>query len=69
MMAILYLLVKNGTNQALFNTDYAEFQSISGVNIDEELVDLMKFKTTYSANAIAITNIDQMLDALLGIKR
>lgn len=60
---------KNGTNQALFNTVYAEFQSISGVNIDEELVDLMKFQTAYSANAKVITTVDQMLDALLGIKR
>jgi len=60
---------KNGTNQALFNTVYSEFQSISGVNIDEELVDLMKFQTAYSANAKVITTIDQMLDALLGIKR
>jgi flagellar hook-associated protein 1 FlgK len=60
---------KNETNQALFNTVYSEFQSISGVNIDEELVDLMKFQTAYSANAKVITTVDQMLDALLGIKR
>mgnify|MGYP005624701121 CR=1 FL=1 len=68
-MAILYLLVKNGTNLALFNTVYSQFQSISGVNIDEELVDLMKFKITYSANAKVITTINQMLDALLGIEQ
>lgn len=58
----------NDTNQALFNTVYSEFQSISGVNINEELIDLMKFQTAYSANAKVITAIDQMLDVLLGMK-
>lgn len=57
------------TSSALFNTINAEFQSISGVNIDEELTDLMKFQTAYGANAKVITTIDQMLDTLLGLKR
>ncbi len=56
------------TSTALFNTINAEFQSISGVNIDEELTNLMKFQTAYSANAKVITTIDQMLNTLLGIK-
>lgn len=56
------------TNQALYNTVYSEFQSISGVNVDEELINLMKFQTAYNANAKIITTIDQMLDTLLGIK-
>lgn len=58
----------NDTNQALFNTVHSEYQSISGVSVDEELIDLMKFQTAYSANAKVITAIDQMLDVLLGIK-
>ncbi|MBE0491072.1 MAG: flagellar hook-associated protein FlgK [Sulfurospirillum sp.] len=57
------------TSEALFNTINAEFQSISGVNIDEELADLMKFQTAYGANAKVITTIDQMLNTLLGIKQ
>ncbi|MBP6498279.1 MAG: hypothetical protein KA253_06360, partial [Campylobacteraceae bacterium] len=36
--------------------------------VDEELANLMKFQTAYSANAKIITTIDQMLDTLLGIK-
>ena len=56
------------TSQALFNTVEAEFQSISGVSTDEELTNLMKFQTAYSANAKVITTIDQMLNTLLGIK-
>jgi len=57
------------TSTALFNTINGEFQSISGVNIDEELTDLMKFQAGYGANAKVITTIDQMLDTLLGLKR
>jgi len=56
------------SSQALFNTVNMEFQSISGVNVDEELINLMKFQTGYNANAKVISTIDQMLDTLLGIK-
>ncbi len=55
-------------NIALYNTVNAEFQSISGVSVDEELANLMKFQASYGANAKIITTIDQMLDTLLGIK-
>lgn len=57
------------TSNALFTTINAEFQSISGVNIDEELTDLIRFQTAYGANAKVITTIDQMLNTLLGIKQ
>ena len=57
------------TSTALFNTINGEFQSISGVNIDEELTDLMKFQAAYGANAKVITTVDQMLDTLLGLKQ
>jgi len=57
------------TSTSLFNTINGEFQSISGVNIDEELTDLMKFQASYGANAKVITTIDQMLNTLLGIKQ
>jgi len=57
------------TSTALFNTINDEFQSISGVNVDEELTDLMKFQAAYGANAKVITTIDQMLDTLLGLKQ
>lgn len=55
-------------SQALYNTVHTEFQSISGVNVDEELINLMKFQTGYNANAKVISTIDQMLDTLLGLK-
>ncbi len=56
-------------SKALYNTVQAEFQSISGVSTDEELTNLMKFQTAYSANAKVITTIDEMLNTLLGIKQ
>lgn len=56
------------SSQALFNTVQGEHLSISGVNVDEELINLMKFQTAYNANAKIISTIDKMLDTLLGIK-
>ena len=40
-------------------------QSISGVNIDEELAEMIKFQHGYQAAARFITNIDQMLDTII----
>jgi len=56
------------TNSALNTTILNQFQSISGVNTDEELTNLIQYQSSYSANAKVITTIDQMLDTLLGIK-
>jgi len=56
------------TNEALHNTINTQFQSISGVNKDEELANLMQYQSSYSAAAKIITTIDEMLQTLLGIK-
>lgn len=56
------------TNEALNATITSEFQSISGVNKEEELIDLMQYQKSFAAAAKIITTIDQMLDTLLGIK-
>jgi flagellar hook-associated protein 1 FlgK len=59
----------NVDNQkAIFNTVEQEYQSISGVNLDEEMTNLMKFQSGYQAAAKVITTISTMLDALMGIK-
>ncbi|MBR5964646.1 MAG: flagellar hook-associated protein FlgK [Treponema sp.] len=39
--------------------------SISGVNIDEELADIMKFQHGYNAAAKFVTVIDQMIDTVI----
>ncbi len=70
-------ILTSDTQQANRNYDAAEvlnktvkqeLDSIKGVNIDEELVNLIKYQTAYSANAKVITAIDKMLDTLLAIR-
>ena len=39
--------------------------SISGVNIDEELADIIKFQHGYNAAAKYVSVIDQMLDTII----
>jgi len=56
------------TNSALYNSVYEQHQSVSGVNKDEELSNLIKYQKSYSAAAKIITTIDQMLETLLGLK-
>ncbi len=41
--------------------------SISGVNIDEELADVLKFQHGYNAAAKLVTIMDKMLDTILGL--
>ncbi|OIQ00640.1 MAG: flagellar hook-associated protein FlgK [Zetaproteobacteria bacterium CG2_30_46_52] len=44
-------------------------EAISGVNVDEELVSMMKFQRAYEAAAKVINTNNSMLDALMGILR
>ena len=60
---------KKDTAQTLFKSISNEYYSLSGVNIDEELINLEKFQRGYQANAKVITTINAMLDALFGIKQ
>lgn len=39
--------------------------SISGVNMNEEVVDMMKFQSAFQANARIISMVDEMLDTLI----
>ncbi|WP_457595834.1 flagellar hook-associated protein FlgK [Hydrogenimonas sp.] len=57
------------TSEALLTAVVNEFDSISKVDIDEELTNLMKYQTGYSASAKVITTIDQMIQTLLGMKQ
>jgi len=57
------------TSEALLNAVIDEFDSISKVDMDEELTNLMKYQTGYSASAKVITTIDQMIQTLLNIKQ
>ncbi|PHR57878.1 MAG: flagellar hook-associated protein FlgK [Arcobacter sp.] len=57
------------TVTAKYQAVLLSYESISKVNIDEELVNLIKYQTAYGAAAKIITTIDQMLDTLLGLKQ
>ena len=54
--------------QALFNTIEQTYQGMSGVNLDEEMTNLMKYQNGYQASAKIITTISKMFDSLMGIK-
>lgn len=57
------------TKAAVYTSVKSEYKTISEVSIDEELVNLIKFQSGYSANAKMVSTIDEMITTLLGIKQ
>jgi flagellar hook-associated protein 1 FlgK len=55
--------------QALANDLRSRQESVSGVNLDEEMTNLIKFQHAYTAAAKLITTAESMLQVLLGIKQ
>jgi hypothetical protein len=47
----------------------AQRDSVSGVSLDEETAELMRFQKAYQANAKVISVIDEMLSSLIGMIR
>jgi flagellar hook-associated protein 1 FlgK len=62
-------IARNETVTAQFNASELEYTSVSGVSIDEELTNLIKYQTSYGAAAKIITTVDQMMQTLLGLKQ
>lgn len=56
-------------NAALNNDLFDRVSSVTGVNMDEEMSNLIKFQHNYTAAAKLITTADQMLQTLLGLKQ
>ncbi len=54
---------------ALNKTLTEQMQSVSGVDMDQELMNLMKYQTSYQASAKIISTVDQMLNTLLNLKQ
>jgi flagellar hook-associated protein 1 FlgK len=54
--------------QALANDLKARQDSVSGVNLDEEMTNLIKFQHAYTAAAKLITTAESMMQVLLGLK-
>ncbi|RQD66617.1 MAG: flagellar hook-associated protein FlgK [Desulfonatronovibrio sp. MSAO_Bac4] len=55
-------------NRALSNDLNRKQEEISGVNMDEEMSNLIKFQHSYQAAAKLITTADRMLQVLMGMK-
>lgn len=43
--------------------------SVSGVSVDEEMSDLVKFQKAYEASAKLVNTVDEMLDTVISLKR
>lgn len=43
--------------------------SVSGVSVDEEMADLVRFQRAYEASARIISTVDEMIQTVLGMKR
>jgi flagellar hook-associated protein 1 FlgK len=56
---------KEATAQALVNSVDASRQSTSGVSMDEEMTNMVKFQRAYQASARAMSTMDEMLDTLI----
>ncbi len=60
----------NGTFQRTMANDLDDRQqALSGVNLDEEMSNLIKFQNSYKAAAKLISTADQMFQTLLGLKQ
>jgi flagellar hook-associated protein 1 FlgK len=65
----------NVVNDSLSNQKIVETMirrqrdSISGVSLDEEMTDLLRFQRAYQASAKLISTVDQMLEIVMTLKR
>jgi flagellar hook-associated protein 1 FlgK len=57
------------TAQSLDSTINQKLKEVSDVDMDEELMNLIKYQTAYQASAKIITTIDEMVTTLMGIKQ
>ncbi|MCV6605990.1 MAG: flagellar hook-associated protein FlgK, partial [Porticoccaceae bacterium] len=57
------------TEQALLTNTEAEVQSVSGVNLDEEAANLLRYQQAYQAAAQMISAASRLFDTLLGATR
>ncbi|ATX78618.1 flagellar hook-associated protein 1 FlgK [Mariprofundus aestuarium] len=66
--------VATATQESVFRTAQAaalsvQRESVSGVNLDEEMINMMVFQRSYEASAKVIQTANQMLTTLMGILR
>jgi flagellar hook-associated protein 1 FlgK len=56
---------KESTAQSLVNSVDSSRQSTSGVSMDEEMTNMVKFQRAYQASARAMSTMDELLDILI----
>lgn len=56
-------------HEGIYNGIEAERQKVQGVNMDEEMMNLMQYQKYYQANAKALQVYDEMNETLIGIFR
>ncbi|WP_144209977.1 flagellar hook-associated protein FlgK [Shewanella donghaensis] len=61
--------VSLSSNEAVYQQAYNRVQSESGVNLDEEAANLMRFQQAYQASARIMTTAQQMFDSLISSVR
>ena len=57
------------TDNVIFADIKARKESISGVSLDEEAAEMIKWQTAFAASSKVITTVDEMLETVLGLKR
>ena len=58
-----------GSSQAIYNQAYTRIQSVSGVNLDEEAANLMRFQQSYQASARIMTTANEIFNTLFSSLR
>ena len=55
------------TKESVINLLRAQQDAVAGVDMDEELSNLIKFQNAYQASARALSTAQEMLDTLISI--
>ena len=61
--------IQSESDAIYYETLVGEHQSISGVNVDEETLNLLDFQKMYQANARVVSTVQTLLDVLLNLGR
>ncbi|MBS1723737.1 MAG: flagellar hook-associated protein FlgK [Armatimonadetes bacterium] len=57
------------TEQSVYDQIQGQIQAVSGVSIDDEMADMVKFQRSYQAAARALTVFDSLTEEVLGLVR
>jgi flagellar hook-associated protein 1 FlgK len=57
------------SNDLVVNDLHTQREAVSGVSLDEEAVNLMKWQSNFTASSKVITTVDEMMETVLSLKR